>query len=153
MTPSLTQLGAYESQCVTHALRFLAEWLPPKVAEIVRGTEIPPLQKDLSKEMRARLPEATRYSAFSVLVRLRDFATVAAKSFEADTKVSLPRPTTDVDYTVAIIWKSLSQKTRAEHARVADWKELGWNPFESLRDTLAKLARYIGKRHFGIDIE
>jgi len=139
------------SKVVIAALKYTAT-LPSYTTTLIDDPDMTKIAKTISLDMRSKLPEAVRYVVFQIIVRLAAFASEQAAAFEEERTTALPKPRTDIDYTVRRIWLDFIQRIEKVYREKQSWNPLHWNPYTNVSQALRYIGVYIGDKHFAIDI-
>lgn len=132
--------------CVVDALRYVSTTLVALAPAAVTGSSS--CKGDAQYvllDMRRRIPEATRFICVQIFARLRVFAREADRAFHEERKPDLPKPRTDVDFTVRAIWDKLNAIVEAKYIAKADWKPVTWNPYHDLHRSIATIVKHVAE--------
>ena len=138
-------------EVLVSALRFVSK-ITAHIPVFFRDDDPSIVKHAISLEMRRKLPQGVTYSVLLILLRLTQFADEAAEAYEEDRQARYERPENHMDFTIREIWRSWNHTVQQEYSRAMSWREVEWNPYDDLYESLKSLTRYIGKQHFGIKV-
>lgn len=116
------------------------------VQHMVTGEEA--IVSAISKNMRQRLSRPAAFATLQLLMRLSDFAEEREKAHQEMRSPVLPRPDSDIDYTLRHIWSVWCETLQTYKDKQADWQPPGWDPLRELSRTLSLLISHVWAKHF-----
>lgn len=116
------------------------------VQHMVTGEEA--IVSAISKNMRQRLSRPAAFATLQLLMRLSDFAEEREKANQEMRSPVLPRPDSDIDYTLRRIWAGWCESLQTYKDKQADWQPPGWDPLKELSRTLSLLISHVWAKHF-----